>query len=391
MTGTRRRLLGTIGGLLGALTLGSGAARAEDAVRIGVTIPLTGPAAILGQGAKNAISLMPDNAGGVPVTFTILDDASDTTASVVNAKRLIGEGVDVIIGSSTTPQSLAMLDTLAAAKIPAISLASSRLIVEPVDDKRRWVFKTNPNDNVLGDADAAGMVRLGAKTAAIMAQDDAFGTSYSTAFKAGAEKAKLDVVATEKFQPRDTAVTAQVLKVMAAKPDAVLIIGTGLAAALPASTLRERGYRGRIFLTAASVSAEFLKMAGKAVEGAYVNVGPCLVWEQLPADNPVKPVCADFIPRYEAKFGAGSRNLFVTQGYDFWHLLEVAIPAASKTGAKPGTPEYRIALRDALETSVKEHPGNTGVYTVTPTDHVGLDQRAVVLVDIQDGNWHYAK
>ena len=376
-------------GALGAVVFAGVAARAEDVVHVGVSVALTGPAAILGQGARNAASLMPDHVGDTRVEFTVLDDGSDTTASVVNAKRLIGEGVDVIIGASTTPQSLAMLDTVAAGKVPTITMASSRLIVEPMDDKRRWVFKTNPNDNILGDADAAAMARLGAKTAAILAQDDSFGTSYSSAFGAGAEKAGVRITGTEKFQPRDTSVTPQVLKVMAAKPDAVLIVGTGLAAALPAATLRERGYGGRIFLTAASVSAEFLRMGGKPVEGAYVDVGPCLVYEQLPADNPVRPACADFVPRYEAKFGPNSRSLFVTQGYDFWHLLEVAIPLAVKTGAKPGTPEFRAALRDALENGIKNHPGNTGIYTMTPTDHTGLDMRSVVLAQIKDGTWAY--
>lgn len=386
MRRSMRLVLGAVGGL--ALACG-GAARAQDTVRIGVSVALTGPAAILGQGAKNAASLMPDRIGDTRIEFTILDDASDTTAAVVNAKRLIGEGVDVLIGASTTPQSLAMLDTIAAGRIPAITMASSRLIVEPVDDKRRWVFKTNPNDNILGDADAAAMVRLGAKSAAILAQDDAFGTSYSTAFQAGASKAGLRIAGQEKFQPRDTSVTAQVLKIMSARPDAVLIIGTGLAAALPATALRERGYTGKIFLTAASVSAEFLRMGGKPVDGAYVHVGPCLVYEQLPADNPMRPSCADFVPRYEAKFGPNSRSLFVTQGYDFWHLLEVAIPLAVKTGAKPGTPEFRAALRDALENGIKEHPGNTGIYTMSPTDHTGLDQRSVVLAQIKDGAWAY--
>lgn len=360
-------------------------------VKVGVILPLSGPAAILGIGAKNAMSLMPDRIGATKVEFILLDDASDTTAAVVSAKKLITEHkVDIVVGPSTTPQCLAVIDPVAESETPMIALGSSSRIIEPVDEKRRWIFKTVPNDAVWLNGMTQHMTSNGVKTAAFLGFDDAFGEGFLKEFEKFAALRKIQFLGAERFNRRDTSVTAQALKLISMKPDAVLIVASGAPAALPHATLTERGYKGKIYQTAGAVSKEFLQIGGKGVEGGFLSVGPCLVAEQLPADHPLKSLCIGFVNRYEAKFGKDSRNLFATQGYDFWRMLERAIPVAVQSGAQPGTKEFRRALRDAME-GIKNLQANTGFYNFSPTDHSGLDHRAQVMVTVRNGGWRFVE
>lgn len=373
--------------LLSAVVLGFSAASWAE-INVGVTISATGPAASLGIPEKNTFALMPQTIGGEKVVYTVLDDASDTTAAVTNTRKLISErNVDVIVGSSTTPASLAMIDAVAEAKTPMVSVAASAAIIEPQDDKKRWVFKTPQNDIMMALAIADHMANNGVKTAAYIGFSDAYGEGWHREFSKALELKKIKLVANERFSRTDTAVTGQVLKIMGAKPDAVLIGGSGTPAALPQKTLKERGYTGKYYQTHGVANADFLRVGGKDVEGTLLPVGPVLVAEQLPEGNPVRKSALAYINAYEAAHGKGSVSGFGAHAWDAGLLLQAAIPVALKS-AKPGTPEFRSALRDALE-NVKEMPGAHGIFNMSPTDHLGLDQRARVIVQIENGKWVY--
>lgn len=363
---------------------------ATGGVTVGVTVPLTGPAAVLGIGARTAVSMMPDRVGDTKVSFVVLDDASDVTNAVVNANKLLSQGkVDVILGSSTSPQALAMVDPVAESRTPMIAFGSSRWIVEPQDAKRRWVFKPNPSDGIWVTGLVESWKGRGVKTLAFFGFDDAFGESQLTALQEQLKGTDIRLVAVERFSPRDMSVAAQALKIAAARPDAVLVVASGTPALLPQTTLRDRGYRGLVYQSNPAATPEFLRNGGARVEGTLVVTGPCLVYEQLPADNLVKERCSDFVGRYEAANGPGSRSLFAYQAYDAWALLERAIPVAAKA-ASPGTPEFRAALRDALE-ALREVPGNSGVFNFDASDHMGLDRRATVIVEVADGRWKLSR
>ena len=370
--------------LLGAAVLGfSTAALAQ--INVGVTVSATGPAASLGIPERNTFALMPKTIAGQPVNYIVLDDASDTTQAVTNTRRLISERkVDVIIGSSTTPNSLAMIDAVAEAKTPMISIAASAAIIEPQDEKKRWVFKTPQNDIMMALAIADHMASNGVKTAAYIGFADAYGEGWYREFSKALELKKIQLVANERFSRTDTAVTGQVLKIMAAKPDAVLVGGSGTPAALPQKTLKERGYTGKYYQTHGVANADFLRVGGKDVEGTYLPAGPVLVAEQLPASNPVRKAATD----YEGAHGKGTVSGFGAHAWDAGLILQAAVPAALKK-AKPGTPEFRAALRDALENDVKEVAGAHGIFNMSPKDHLGLDQRARVMVRIENGQWKY--
>src|SRR5450830_1269310 len=356
-----------------------------DTVRVGVTIPTTGPAATLGIGARNAIALFPQKIGGVDVEFKIVDDASDTTNSVKNARMFIDDKVDLIIGSSTSPQSLAIIEAIAGSATPLISLGASARIVAPMDDKRKWVFKIAANDSLMAGAILAHMHDNGVKSIGFIGFSDAYGESWLSEIKTQAAQNQIKLLGVERFNPKDTSVTAQVLRVMAGKPDAIIVAGSGTPAALPQVALKERGYSGKIYQTHGAATEDFLRVGGKALNGGYLPVGPSLVWEQLPDGYPTKAVSARYVPLYESKYGKNSRSTFAAQAYDVRLLLERALSQALKK-ARPGTPEFRLALRDALE-NIHDLPTNAGVFNMTPTDHSGVDARARVIVRIQDGKW----
>jgi branched-chain amino acid transport system substrate-binding protein len=367
------------------------AGAAHGAITVGVTLSATGPAASLGIPEKNTFELIGAPViGGQQVNFIILDDKSDTTEAVKNTRKLISEDkVDVIIGSTVTPNSLAMRDVVSEAEVPMISMAASALIIAPTDPKTRWVFKTPQNDSLMADAIAVHMRANGVRTMGFIGFADAYGDSWLNEIRRSAQTAGIKIVAEEKYNRNDTSVTGQVLKLIAAQPDAILIAGSGTPAATPHKDLVTRGYKGRIYQTHGVANADFLRVVGADGNGAYLPAGPLLVYEQLPESNAVRKSAADYVTRYEAKYGAGSRTTFGGHAWDAYMLLQRAIPEALKHG-QPGTQAFRTALRDALE-STHEVAASNGVFTITPGDHNGMDNRARVMVKIDNGKWLLTK
>jgi branched-chain amino acid transport system substrate-binding protein len=366
------------------LALVAGSAQAD--INVGVTVSATGPGASLGIPEKNTIALMPQAIAGQKIHYIVLDDGSDTTKAVSNTRKLITEDkVDIILGSTVTPNSLAMIDVVSEAQVPMISMAASAKIVEPVDAKRHWVFKTPQNDIQMSLAIASHMKDHGVKTVGFIGFADAYGEGWFNEFSKAAGLKGITVVANERFARNDSSVTAQVLKLQAAKPDAILVAGAGTPAALPQITLKERGYTGLIYQTHGVANEDFLRVGGKNVEGTFLPAGPVLVARQLPVGNPVRASALEYVFAYELAYGKGSVSTFGGHAWDAGRLMAAAVPVALKK-AQPGTPEFRAALRDALE-NTKNLAGAHGIFNMTPTDHLGLDQRARVMVKIENGTW----
>jgi branched-chain amino acid transport system substrate-binding protein len=364
-----------------ALVLAAAAARAD--INIGVTLSATGPAASLGIPERNTFELLPQTIGGQKINWTILDDGSDTTRAVTNTRKLITEDkVDVIIGSTVTPNSLAMVDVVADAQVPMISMAASARIVDPANPRTKWVFKTPQSDTLMADAIAVNMKANGVRRMGYIGFADAYGDSWLAEMRNSLKTAGIEIVAAEKYNRNDTSVTGQVLKLLAAKPDAILIGASGTPAATPQKELVARGYKGRIYQTHGVANADFLRVVGADGEGTLLPTGPMLVWEQLPDSSPVKKTAAEYVTRYESKFG--TRSTFGGHAWDAWQLLNDAIPQALAK-AQPGTPQFRAALRDALETA--HVVGVHGVFVMSPQDHNGLDNRGRVMVKIVNGKW----
>ena len=376
-------------GLLALVVTGFASTAIAD-INVGVTLSATGPAASLGIPEKNTFALMPTTIAGQKINYILLDDASDTTTAVKNTRKLIAEDkVDVIIGSTITPNSLAMIDVVAEAGTPMIAMAASARIIDPMDGKRAWVYKTPQNDAQMATAIVEHMNNTNIKTVAYIGFADAYGEGWWNEFAKIAEARNIKIVGNERFNRSDTSVTGQALKILAAKPDAVLIGAAGTPAALPQKSLKEKGYKGVMYQTHGVANADFLRICGKDCEGTFLPAGPVLVAVQLPDSNPVKDVALDYVNKYEGAYGKGSVSTFGAHAWDAGKLLANAIPAAL-TKAQPGTPEFRKALRDSLEATTNL-TGAHGVFIMSAQDHLGFDQRSRVMVEIVDGNWLLVK
>jgi branched-chain amino acid transport system substrate-binding protein len=365
----------------------AGASLAAQAdINVGVIVSATGPAASLGIPEKNTFALVPANIGGQKVNYIVLDDASDTTTAVKKIRKLITEDKeDVVVGSSITPNSLAMIDVAAEGETPMVSMAASARIVDMANPKVKWVFKTPQNDIQMSTAIVEHMLGNGVQTVGFIGFADAYGEGWYQEFAKIAEARKLKIVANERFNRTDTSVTGQVLKLMAAKPDAVLVAGAGTPAALPQKTLKEKGYAGRYYQTHGVANMDFLRVCGKDCEGTFLPAGPVLVAGQLPDSNPIKKVAMDYTAKYEAAHGKGSTSTFGAHAWDASLLLQNAIPVALKK-AQPGSKEFRVALRDALE-GLKNVTVSHGIVNMSANDHLGFDQRARVMVKVEGGAW----
>ena len=354
-------------------------------VKVGLMVSATGPTSAIGIPQKNTGDLLPRKVGDATVEYIQLEDGGDSTRAVQNVKKLIQDNhIDALIGPSTTPNALAILDFIAEAKVPMMATVGTSSVVEPLDAKKRWVFKTTQNDDIIASALLAHMTKNGVKTIGFIGFNDPYGENWYKVFVPMAEKAGISIVANERYARNDQSTTGQVLKLMAAKPDAVLIAAVGGPAVLPQATLFDQGYKGRIYQTHAVATDDFIKLGKEKVEGTILAAGPMLVIDEIPATNPTKKVALAYIAAYEKQFGTKPAT-FGANTWDGGILLERAIPEALKAG-KPGTEAFRSALRDAVEKE-REVVGTQGVFNMSATNHNGMDDRARVLIVVKDGKF----
>jgi len=363
-----------------AITAASGVALAD--INIGVSLSLTGPGSGLGIPMQKQLQLFPKTIAGEKINLTVLDDATDPGKGAANARRFVTEDkVDVIFGSCITAVAAAMTDI--ASEAGTVQIAGSPVGVPPGKDK--WLFRLPQSNTVMGHAVVEHMKKQGVKTIGFLGYTDAYGQQWLDAIGPLIDKAGIKLVATERFARSDTSVTPQALKLTSANPDAILVVASGSGAAMPQLGLVERGYKGKVYQTHAAATPDLMRVGGKAVEGTYVVSGPALLGDQLPDSHPSKKQALNFVSTFEKAHGENSRNQFAGHSYDFQVTMEKVIPMALKK-AKPGTPEFRAAIRDGLETmgrTVFAH----GVMNWTPADHWGYTMETGVMTKVVDGKF----
>ena len=351
-------------------------------VNIGVTLSLTGPASGLGIPVGNQFKLFPKEIAGEKINLIVLDDASDPGKGVTNARRFVTDDkVDILFGGSITVVSAAVAPVALESKTPQLSIAP----VGVPPDQERWVYRLPQGANVMAFPIIEHMKKNGVKTLGFLGYNDGYGELWLKQMGKDLEPAGIKLVATERFARTDTSVTPQALKLVSANPDAILVVASGSGAAMPHKGLIERGYKGKVYQTHAAATPDLVRIGGKDVEGGYVVSGPAVVAEQLPDNHPSKAVAVDFVTKFEAAYGAGSRNQFAGHAYDAQIVMEKVLPVALKK-AKPGTPEFRAALRDAIETmgrTIFSH----GVMNWTATDHWGYTNETGVLLQVKGGKF----
>ena len=368
---------------LAATLLAGAAAMAQADVTIGVSIPLTGPTSALGIPTKNGIALWPASVGGEKLNVIMLDDATDPTIGVKNSRRFITEDkVDVIVGSAATPIAAAMSDVAAEGK-------TVQLMLSPVNlppGKGEWSFRMPQSTAVMAIPIVDHWKKTGVKTYGFLGYSDGYGEAWLTDIKPLAEKAGIKLVDTERFARSDTSVTGQALKLVAANPDAILVAASGSGAAMPHKGLVERGYpKAKIYQTHGAATMDLIRVGGADVEGSFVSSGPAVVADKLPDSNASKALGVQFKNQFEAANGKGSANQFAAHAFDVVLVLQKAVPIALKKG-KPGTPEFRAALKDAFETMGRT-PVSQGVLNWTAADHFGYTPETGVMLKVVSGDW----
>lgn len=372
--------------LLAALVF-AGTAQAQ--VKVGVITSSSGPIALVGIPQKNTIALLPKRVGNTTVEYIAIEDGSDPTASVTAAKKLIGEQkVDALIGPAGSPNAMGVIPFAAEAGVPMLAPVGTAAVVLPMNEQKKWVFKTTQNDDLIARALVEHMGKTGIRTVGLIGTADPYGENWQKVFGGLADKAGIRIVATESFQRRDTSLTAQGLKLVAAKPDAVLVAAPGSSSVLPQTTLYDLGYKGKVYQTHGAALDEFLSQGGKKVEGTILAASGMLVLSEMPANDPAKAVATQYVAAYEKLYNVPPAT-FGANVFDAGLLLQAAIPTALAAG-RPGTPEFRSALRAAIE-QTKELPGTQGVYTMTPQDHSGFDERGRVMITVKYGRWALLK
>jgi branched-chain amino acid transport system substrate-binding protein len=371
---------------LARLGLPLAASLALSAPTVGVSLALTGPGSALGIPVKNGFELWPAEIGGEKVKLIILDDTGDPSQATRNARKFATEeNVDVMLGSTQTPGGMALATVANETQTVHMAFAPIPLAGE----KTAWSFVVPQSVKLMADAVVKDIKARKFKTIGMIGFSDPWGEQWYDALSRGLEGSGTKIVANEKYGRADTSVTGQVLKLVSANPEAILIAGSGTGAALPQKAIADRGYKGQVYQTHGAGSSDFLRIAGKSAEGTILPIGPVLVPRQLPDSHPSKKVVQEFVKVYQEKFGDKSPVVFGAHSYDAMLILQAAVPVAKKT-AKPGTPEFRKALREAIE-SVKDIAAVNGVYNFTPQDHFGLDERGSVMVKVSNGDWELLK
>ena len=355
-------------------------------ITIGITLTTTGPGAALGIPERNALDFVTKEIAGVPLKVIVLDDGGDPTNATTNARRFVTESkADIIMGSSTTPPTIAVSNVANEAGIPHIGLSPFPITPE----RAKWSVTMPQPIPIMGKVLYEHMKAHNIKTVGYIGYSDSYGDLWFNDFKAQGMPMGLTLVDEERFARPDTSVAGQVLKLVAANPDAILVGASGTAAGLPQTALRERGYKGLIYQTHGAASMDFIRIAGPAAEGVLMASGPVMDPEDQPESALTKKPGLTLDKAYEAKYGASSRSQFAGHSYDAFLVLERIIPVALKT-AKPGTVEFREAIRQAL-ISERDIAASQGVYNFTDKDRYGLDDRSRILLTVKDGKYVLAK
>ena len=378
----KKAFLSAVSIMLALALPGAPATAQTNEITIGITLTTTGPGAALGIPERNALEFVAKEIGGVPLKVIVLDDGGDPTNATTNARRFVTESkADIIMGSSTTPPTIAVSNVANEAGIPHIGLSPFPITPE----RAKWSVSMPQPIPIMGKVLYQHMKAHNVKTVGYIGYSDSYGDLWFNDFKGQGMPMGLTLVDEERFARPDTSVTGQVLKLVAANPDAILVGASGTAAGLPQSELRDRGYKGLIYQTHGAASMDFIRIAGKAAEGVIMASGPVMDPEDQPDEAQTKKPGLALDTAYEAKYGPSSRSQFAGHSYDAFKVLERVVPVALKT-AKPGTPEFREAIRQALLTE-REIAASQGVYNFTDKDRYGLDDRSRILLTVKDGKY----
>jgi branched-chain amino acid transport system substrate-binding protein len=371
----------------------------QPTVKVGFVVDVTGPASSLGVPERNTVLMYQDelgsargSAGPVRIQYIVTDGESDPTKAVIAAKRLIEEErVVAVVCCTTSPASLAIIQTVQAARTVNVSLAAAVTIIEPVEE-RRWIFKTPQTDRLMIDVLTDHMRQRGIRRVAWLGFDDAFGQVGLAEFDKFAPQKGIEIVAKESFARTATDVSTQITRAMGRNPQAFLIWAIPPGANVSQRNIRDLGINLPVYQSHGVANKTFLDLGGPSVEGTLLPSGKLLIAEMLPETDKQKRALLSYLERYEGRYGRGTRNTFGGHALDAMLILQPAIERTLRQGVRPeNIGGFRSVLRDQVERGTKELVGITGIFTFTAKDHLGLDRRAAVMVEVRNSNWAPAR
>jgi branched-chain amino acid transport system substrate-binding protein len=370
-----------------AVTLAASAAHPAD-ITVGFVTSLSGPASSIGlnydKGMKAAYAYQ-NAVGGKAIRLIKLDDGSDPSAATQNARKLVEQDhVDFMLGTSSAPGTNAMLTVANELKVPFAAISPVNL---PLPTGQPWGIAMPQTPALMVKVIADRMKRDGIKTAGYIGFSDSWGDLVYNGAKAAEKDGAVTITTNERYARTDTTVTAQALKVIATRPDAMLDGGSATQAALPMLELRKLGFKGSFFGTPALLNRDFVRIGGQAAEGVQVSAGPVIVTAQLPDSHFAKQIGATFHEVFKKENGADADDGFSGYAFDAWVIFLKAAEVALMH-AEPGTQEFRQALMDAIYAN-HDVTGVHAVYNFSPKSYYGVDERSLVVVKLVNGNWMY--
>src|SRR5512145_269051 len=357
-------------------------AQAAEPIRIGAIFSVTGPASFLGEPERNTAKMLEEDinkAGGLlgrKVEIIVYDDETDATKAVTAVDRLLKKDkVVAVVGPSTSGSTLAIVSKMEEAKVPLVSCAAAKKIVDPV---KPYTFKTPQSDFLAVRKIYQHVKKSGLTKIAIISASDAFGAAGREELKALAAQSGLSIVADEVFGPKDTDMTAQLTKIKGTDAQAIICWGTNPGPAVIARNRVQLGIRTPLYMSHGVASKKFIELAGAAnAEGILLPAGRLIVENQVEAKHPQKKVLGGYIREYEGKFKS-SVSTFGGHAWDSIHILAQAI--------RNGKSAEPAAIRDNVE-KIRKFWGTAGEFNFSPEEHTGLTEDAFVMVRVTKGDW----
>lgn len=358
---------------------------ASGTVKIGALFAVTGPASFLGEPEKKTLELLVKEANdkgginGMKLEAVIYDTTGDATKAVQLATKLIKDDkVSIIIGPSTTGESMAVIPVAEKERIPLISCAAGIKITEPT---KHWVFKTPANDHVAAEKILNYMAKHKQKSIALLTVTDGFGASGREQIKSLAKQKGFAIVADEVYGPKDTDMTSQLTKIRGIKPDAIICWGTNPGPAVITKNVKQLGIKTPLYMSHGVASKKFIELAGAdSAEGVMLPAGKLAVYDMLPKNDPQYKLLKEYDLAYKKAYGTEA-STFGGYAYDAWMLTSAAI---KKSGA---TPEK---IRNGIEQTQKL-VSISGIFNMSARDHNGLDLSAFEMVKVSNGDWALIK
>jgi branched-chain amino acid transport system substrate-binding protein len=386
MTIRRNVMVPTLAAVM--LALAPAASKAQSEFKVGFVLSQIGPLAELAKtyldGAEVGVAMVNETGGigGLKVRLIACDTQGQEPQAVICAKKLINDDkVNMMIGATGTPPTMAIIPTVESAGVPLFGMGAGRVIWEPV---KKWVFKSFPSNDDQIPAELDYAKKKGWNRIALLTDNTSFGKDTAEMTRDVVKKYGMELVADESYSPSDTDVSAQVTRVRAAKPDVVLnLAGTIPLGILVAKKATQLGMKTPLVQGMNFVVDNYPGMVPQAIGQSYFAGSKMMV--DLPSSDPLYGNITAFRKKYAEMRGASAKpngNTITVPD-----ILLMVQKVTQGMGDKVLDPE---ALRTAIE-NAHDIPELQGIWNLSPTNHGNSFAAGTVMLTNVNGTWKLAE